>query len=220
MTFASTVAAQVADLLGISRQDASQLVNDALQTLGMGADGRHSSSATEATEDERVSSVVEVAVSAHFERANASAASASTSDSSPQKKRRRTSASTGSPANMQQKTMGAFFALPPGKAIKTQRTVTSLMKAKRNHQTNDDQAGGVKQEEDITDEVIEILDEEPEAEDTEIGIEKEDNDASALKRKIIMATSQFWTRNQKEEIPRLALKRKTIVAMMPVGTMW
>lgn len=176
MTFASTVAAQVADLLGIDKQEASQLVNDALQTLGMSGDGRHSSS------DERISSLVEIAVSAHFERANASAASASASNSPPKKKRPRTSASAGSPANMQQKTMGAFFALPPGKLIKTQRTVTSLLKAKSNHQTNGDRAGGVKQEADTTDEVIEILDEESERGDDDTS---RNNVASAVRTRTI-----------------------------------
>ena len=178
-TFASTVVAQVADLLGIGKQDASQLVNDALQALGMGADGRLSSSATAASEDERVSSVVEVAVSAHFERANASAASASASYSPPQKKRPRTSGPR-SPASatMQQKTMGAFLALPPGKSIKTQRTLTSLMKKSNGkQQTNGGQIDGVKQEA-VSDEIIEILDEESEvlADDTKIAIKKEDND--------------------------------------------
>jgi len=45
---------------------------------------------------------------------------------------------------MQQETMGAFFALPPGKAIKTQRTLPSLIKSKAN-QTNDPTGGYVVQ---------------------------------------------------------------------------
>ena len=194
MSFASTVAAQVADLLGVSPGVASQLVKDALETLGLGGGGNNDgqSPSTSAavggstrwsTEEEKVGAVVEVAVSAHFERnasgsasastSSPSAASASASTSQPRKRPRTPSASPAN-TNIEQKTIGAFFALPPGKSIKTQRTLTSLMKPKANQ--TQDQPSEVKEEMDRDDDyIIEILDDESNSEDTKAGIKKEDD---------------------------------------------
>ena len=184
MSFASTVAAQVADLLGVSPGVASQLVKDALETLGLGGGTDGQSPSTSAaggstrwsTEEEKDSAVVEVAVSAHFER-NASAsvstsapsaASASASTSQARKRPRTPSASTAN-TNIEQKTIGAFFALPPGKSIKTQRTLTSLMKPKANQAQV--QPGELKVETDRDDDdIIDILDDESNSEDTKAGI--------------------------------------------------
>lgn len=195
MSFASTVAAQVADLLGVSPGVASQLVKDALETLGLGGgnnDGQSPSTSAAggstrwSTEEEKVGAVVEVAVSAHFERNASGSASASASTSAPSaasasastsqpRKRPRTPSASPANTNIEQKTIGAFFALPPGKSIKTQRTLTSLMKPKANQ--TQDQPGEVKEEMDRDDDdIIEILDDESNSEDTKAGIKKEDDE--------------------------------------------
>mmetsp|Transcript_12056 Transcript_12056/g.34478 ORF Transcript_12056/g.34478 Transcript_12056/m.34478 type:complete len:982 (+) Transcript_12056:74-3019(+) len=199
MTFASTVAAQVGDLLGVSTQVASPLVIFALETLGLdGRDGQYQSTTSSAssaggstrwsTEEEKVGAVVEVAVSAHFERSASASASASASvhaaasastSTSPPKKKKRPRAASPANTNMHQKTMGAFFALPPGKSIKTQRTIASSVKSKANQaQVHGHQPGEVKQETDGSDdEIIEVLDDETNSEeDTKVGIKRENDE--------------------------------------------